>query len=104
MEPEKAPLQETKRCALSLSLSLSLSLFLSFASCSRFRGVSPVLEELPGARRLREAARAVLDFDPLEGPGFQGFYELLRGPEGTVFFWTVRLSEVEKFGQSEEVV
>lgn len=40
------------------------------------------LQELPGARRLREAARAVLDFDPLEGPGFQGFYELLRGPEG----------------------
>jgi len=40
------------------------------------------LQELPGARRLREAARAVLEFDPLEGPGFQGFYELLRGPEG----------------------
>ncbi|CAE7674286.1 MCAT [Symbiodinium sp. KB8] len=43
---------------------------------------SPDIIELPGARRLREAARAVLDFDPLEGPGFQGFYELLRGPEG----------------------
>ncbi|CAE7559573.1 MCAT [Symbiodinium natans] len=40
------------------------------------------LQEFPGARRLRETARALLDFDPLEGPGFQGFYELLRGPEG----------------------
>ncbi|CAE7162498.1 MCAT [Symbiodinium pilosum] len=40
------------------------------------------LQEFAGARRLRETARALLDFDPLEGPGFQGFYELLRGPEG----------------------
>ena len=71
----------------SLSLSLSLSLFLSFAFLSSIsRSLASLLEELPGARRLREAARAVLDFDPLEGPGFQGFYELLRGPEGTVLF------------------
>ena len=41
-----------------------------------------VCQEFAGARRLRETARALLDFDPLEGPGFQGFYELLRGPEG----------------------
>ncbi|CAE8655189.1 unnamed protein product, partial [Polarella glacialis] len=40
------------------------------------------LQELPQARRLRESAREVLGFDPLDGPGFQGFYELLRGPEG----------------------
>eukprot|EP00435_Cladocopium_sp_Y103_P065812 s118_g27.t2 len=40
------------------------------------------LQELPEARRLREASRQLLGFDPLEGPGVLGFYELLRGPEG----------------------
>ena len=39
-------------------------------------------EELPEARRLRETARQLLGFDPLDGPGVLGFYELLRGPEG----------------------
>jgi hypothetical protein len=42
----------------------------------------PLLQELPEARRLREASRQLLGFDPLEGPGVLGFYELLRGPEG----------------------
>lgn len=39
-------------------------------------------QELPEARRLRENARQLLGFDPLEGPEVVGFYELLRGPEG----------------------
>ena len=39
-------------------------------------------KELPEARRLRENARQLLGFDPLEGPEVVGFYELLRGPEG----------------------
>eukprot|EP00913_Durusdinium_trenchii_P014942 g14016.t1 len=38
--------------------------------------------ELPEARRFRETARELLGFDPLDGPGVLGFYELLRGPEG----------------------
>ena len=42
----------------------------------------PLCQELPEARRLREASRQLLGFDPLEGPGVLGFYELLRGPEG----------------------
>ncbi|CAK8990393.1 unnamed protein product [Durusdinium trenchii] len=40
------------------------------------------LQELPEARRFRETARELLGFDPLDGPGVLGFYELLRGPEG----------------------
>eukprot|EP00931_Biecheleriopsis_adriatica_P092944 TRINITY_DN66700_c0_g1_i1.p1 TRINITY_DN66700_c0_g1~~TRINITY_DN66700_c0_g1_i1.p1 ORF type:complete len:452 (+),score=114.72 TRINITY_DN66700_c0_g1_i1:56-1357(+) len=40
------------------------------------------LQEFPEARRLREASRDILGYDPLEGPGFQGFYELLRGNHG----------------------
>ena len=42
----------------------------------------PCRQELPEARRLRENARQLLGFDPLEGPEVVGFYELLRGPEG----------------------
>ena len=42
----------------------------------------PLCQELPEARRLREASRQLLGFDPLEGPEVLGFYELLRGPEG----------------------
>lgn len=47
------------------------------------------LQELPEARRLRESARQILGYDPLEGPGVLGFYELLRGPEGWSWVWTV---------------
>ena len=43
---------------------------------------TPIPKELPEARRLRENARQLLGFDPLEGPEAVGFYELLRGPEG----------------------
>ena len=43
----------------------------------------------------------MLEFDPLEGPGFQGFYELLRGPEGTDF--VVKLSGWERWDVSNLV-
>ena len=58
-----------------VAIASRLAAWLCAVSCS-------LLEEFAGARRLRETARVLLDFDPLEGPGFQGFYELLRGPEG----------------------
>eukprot|EP00438_Fugacium_kawagutii_P035268 Skav227227 [mRNA] locus=scaffold2048:541165:543590:- [translate_table: standard] len=38
---------------------------------------SEITGELPEARRLRESARQILGYDPLEGPGVLGFYERL---------------------------
>ncbi|CAJ1384882.1 unnamed protein product [Effrenium voratum] len=62
------------------------------------------LQELPGARRLREQSRALLGWDPLEGPQLLNVYELLRGPEGwlehTQFcqpaMYVVQVAAVEK--------
>ena len=57
------------------------------------------LQELPEARRFRETARELLGFDPLDGPGVLGFYELLRGPEGRII-----CKNLEVFGTTLESV